>query len=116
MNLYISHGSHLHSVVLKHRGEQGSIRVKTRTVDSTVHELKLSKVDLIKIDVEGAEVEVIEGAKSTLTRFNPIIVAEVFRFNFRKFVKLLSDLNYKVYLVNEALNDEQAYVIAKPKS
>jgi len=116
VDLYISSKSELHSVMLKDRAERGSVKVKTRTIDSIVHELKLSKVDLIKIDVEGAEVEVFEGAKNTLQRLTPIIVSEVFRFNFRKFIKLLSDLNYKVYLVNEALNDEQAYVIAKPKS
>ena len=98
IDIYISLGSHLHSVVLKHRGEQGSMGVRTRTVDSIVRKLGLRRVDLIKIDVEDIEVEVIGGATSTLQRFTPIIVAEVFRFNFRRFVKLLSDLYYNVYL------------------
>jgi len=84
-------------------------------IDSLVRELGLAKVDLIKIDVEGAEVEVVEGARDTLQRSTPV-VAEVFRFNIRRFVKLLYDLNYKIHPVKEALSDEQIYVIAKPKS
>lgn len=49
---------------------------ETKSVDSLVSELGLSRVDFIKIDVEGAELDVLEGARDTLMRFKPIVVME----------------------------------------
>lgn len=49
---------------------------ETKSVDSFVSELGLSRVDFIKIDVEGAELDVLEGAQNTLARFKPIVVME----------------------------------------
>ncbi|MEM8642492.1 MAG: FkbM family methyltransferase [Cyanobacteria bacterium P01_G01_bin.54] len=36
------------------------------TIDDVIREYKLEKIDLLKIDVEGLEMEVLEGAESTL--------------------------------------------------
>lgn len=46
--------------------------VPLRTVDS----LPLARLDLVKIDVEGMEREVLDGASQTLARFKPAICAE----------------------------------------
>ena len=53
------------------------IRVRTSTLDKYC--LSHSKPTFIKIDVEGAERYVIEGAKEQLLRLNPVIVMEVWR-------------------------------------
>jgi hypothetical protein len=53
--------------------EAGVIAVKTRTLDSFLEELGQDRVDMIKVDVEGAELEVIRGARETL-RKNPDVV------------------------------------------
>jgi FkbM family methyltransferase len=50
--------------------------VRGRTIDDVVRELNLSRVDAIKIDVEGAEVYVLRGAVNTLKRFHPKVVIE----------------------------------------
>jgi FkbM family methyltransferase len=47
--------------------------VETRTLDSVVAEQKLSRVDMLKIDVQELEIEVIRGAERTL-RDNPHLV------------------------------------------
>jgi len=41
------------------------------TIDQIVHELHLPRVDFIKMDIEGAEKQALEGARETLNRFHP---------------------------------------------
>jgi len=50
--------------------------VRLVTLDSLVKELGLTRLDFIKIDVDGYEAKVFAGAKETLTRFRPIIFFE----------------------------------------
>ena len=59
---------------LKQDSEFGSTIVTT--LDSFVRENKLTRCDLIKIDVEGFEVSVFAGMKETIERFNPKIIFE----------------------------------------
>jgi hypothetical protein len=47
------------------------------TVDSVVHNTPIGRVDAIKIDVDGAEVDVLRGASRTLERFHPHLFVEV---------------------------------------
>ncbi|HYL77455.1 MAG TPA: FkbM family methyltransferase [Bryobacteraceae bacterium] len=58
-------------------GAPKSYTVPCRPIDDVVRQLKLTRVDAIKIDVEGAEVGVLRGAMNTLRRFHPKVVVEV---------------------------------------
>lgn len=49
-----------------------------RTLDSYVAQNNLDRLDLIKIDVEGAELLVLQGGQQTLDRFHPVIHFECF--------------------------------------
>ena len=51
------------------RGSLPSYEVRGRLIDDVVQELGLTRVDVMKIDVEGAEFLVLNGAKNTLRRF-----------------------------------------------
>lgn len=66
--------SHLHSASTV--GSKGDVEVEVTTIDSEILP-HLQRLDLIKLDVEGAECDVIEGAKETLRRFHPKLVIEV---------------------------------------
>ena len=50
------------------------LNIKVDTLDNQLFES--SRVDLIKIDVEGAELNVLRGGFNTITKFNPVIVFE----------------------------------------
>jgi len=57
------------SVVLD-RGGQGP-KVPLTTIDKLVAELRLTKVDFVKMDIEGSEMQALEGAVETVRRFHP---------------------------------------------
>jgi len=66
--------------------------VRGRPIDDVVRELNLTRVDAIKIDVEGAEVFVLRGALDTLKRFHPKIVVEVVPSQLGSFQTTADDL------------------------
>jgi len=51
--------------------------VAVETLDRLSRELRLARCDLIKCDVEGWEVQVLEGGRGVLERFRPILLVEV---------------------------------------
>lgn len=58
-------------------GVTGSEAVSTRTLDSLVDVLHLKTLKLVKIDVEGAESMVLEGAGATLQQLRPFVVVDL---------------------------------------
>jgi FkbM family methyltransferase len=59
----------------------GAIEVSVRTLDSLCGPDKLPYPDLIKIDVEGAEAELLEGAAATLAASRPLLIIELHNTN-----------------------------------
>src|SRR5262249_54216355 len=49
---------------------------ETKSVDQLVRELNIPRVDFMKIDVEGAELDVLAGAVETITKFRPKVIME----------------------------------------
>jgi len=58
--------------------------------------LRLGRVDVIKIDAEGAGVEVLEGALEVLRRFRPKLLIEVRRSTYPRVMRILGGLGYVV--------------------
>jgi FkbM family methyltransferase len=58
-------------------GPPTATSVRARPLDAIVKEAKLDRVDVIKIDVEGAEFEVLKGSAQTLADFHPVLIVEL---------------------------------------
>jgi FkbM family methyltransferase len=59
------------SVVMKWGSLHPQVMVPLTTIDKIAAELNLPRVDFIKMDVEGAEVPALRGARDTIKRFKP---------------------------------------------
>jgi FkbM family methyltransferase len=74
---HTDHGGHNHVVLdtsdLKLRPSQQLVEVPKRTLDS----YNFEDVDAIKIDVEGSELLVVQGAKDTIDRCRPSVQVEI---------------------------------------
>jgi len=80
------------------------IKIKATTLDRYCFSHSLPT--FLKIDVEGAEGEVIEGGMETLEKINPVIAMEVWRKPFNnkshlKAIEILYRLGYKSYKINQ---------------
>ncbi len=68
--LHVSNTGDSHSMVVpQNAGREETIEVTT--LDALLAELKLSRVDFIKMDIEGAERKALRGAGRTLQRWKP---------------------------------------------
>jgi FkbM family methyltransferase len=54
-----------------------SIEIDVTTVDRVVERFGLGRVDLLRVDVEGHEWDLFDGAERTLGRFRPPVVCEI---------------------------------------
>lgn len=60
--------------------EEGSVfleKISLNTLDDEMAKLGNPKIDAIKIDVEGAELFALEGAKKTIEKYRPILFIEI---------------------------------------
>lgn len=80
------------------------ISCKLRRMDDVVQEQKITKLDIIKCDVEGSELSILQGGLVTLEKLKPIIYIELyepwckkFDYNTSDVMSLLFGLGYKCY-------------------
>ena len=106
--LYIGEKAGHHS--LKRNQGGGYITVDVTTLDALVAKLSLDRVDYIKIDVEGAEMDVLKGGTNVLCKFRPKLLIETQSLDELK--NYLSKFNYKVKIVAKgSLGGSYAYCI-----
>ena len=63
-------------------------------IDTLISEYDISRLDIIKIDTEGCETKILEGAKNTLDKFSPLIYAEVHYHH--DLLKVVADQGYTI--------------------
>jgi len=80
-----------------HLGVEGGIIVKTVSLDELVDKKEIPDPDYIKIDVEGAELSVLSGARRLVERKHPVLFVSTHGQNeYEGVVKLLGSFGYKL--------------------
>jgi len=83
------------------------IKVKTKTLDSYVEKNNIKRIDFIKLDIEGAEKIMLEGAQKTLTTIKPkIMMIEICKENLKPYqetgetvINFLNQFHYQPYIL-----------------
>lgn len=74
----------------------------TTTIDNILKRYETKNVELIKIDVQGAELAVLKGAENTLTKFKPNIIFEAWDINsLNKISNFLTQMNYVITKIDK---------------
>lgn len=100
----------LGSLYRKDNQEQPIQYIELTTIDIWVNQQPdIHKIDLIKIDIEGAELACLQGAKETLKKFKPKIIIEIQDFSAERagykatdIIDLLSELGYVFFRIETA--------------
>jgi FkbM family methyltransferase len=92
--------SSLNANTAQEKGFAGnSVKVHTVKIDNEL--INLDRVDYIKVDVEGMEEKVLKGSSEVISKFKPTIAIEIWKERNDRLLKIIRDLNYTVYKLNE---------------
>ena len=85
------------SIVRDYGGERTQ-SVSTTTLTTIAERLGISRLDLIKMDIEGAELPALIGGAELLRRYRPILVMESTPPQFAELAEFLTAYDYKPYM------------------
>jgi FkbM family methyltransferase len=82
-----------HGSIVRHQSGIRQYSVSVKTLDG----FEFKEVDLIKIDVEGMELQVLEGSMQTLMKWRPVVLFENKRSRYnKKLVDFFNEINYNI--------------------
>ncbi|WP_237561774.1 FkbM family methyltransferase [Flagellimonas algicola] len=85
-----------HNIGTKKNLPSKKVRVKTLRMDD--YASNIESIDLMKIDTEGAEVEILKGGLDTIKKYQPIIICEtLFNKNEAEIEAVLGALGYEFF-------------------
>lgn len=74
----------------------------TIAIDDIIKENKIKKIDFIKLDIEGSEIDALIGAKETIKKFKPKLAIAIYHksYDYIKIPSLIKEINpnYKLYI------------------
>lgn len=100
-------------------------RVDVSTLDQFVKTTLIQKIDLIKVDIQGGEIDFLHGAERTLRSLRPDLVVEISASdlaatgrNPKDLISMIEELGYRIYEIrkNGRLgNETKSYDRREPK-
>ena len=95
-------------------------KIRTQKIDTIIKDEKLNDYSLlIKLDIEGHELQALEGAKNTIEKYKPIIIIElstyIFNKNDKAFDRLkffLTEFDYSIYNTKKKLTSLEDIIIS----
>jgi FkbM family methyltransferase len=103
----------------KLRADFEDTRCETTTIDQIVVELGVVRLDMIKMDIEGAELNALQGAAKSIRKFRPKLAISLYH-NVQDFVtvpQFLASLGvpYKYYLEHHTIYENETVLFAIPQ-
>jgi FkbM family methyltransferase len=117
--IYDTDASHTYSVTVNKNLNpeiDGALiaEIDVNTLDNIITEEKITKIDLIKIDVETHEPEVLEGFVNHIRLFKPTILIEILNNEVgEKVEKIITGLDYLYFNIDETKGIKQIDKITK---
>lgn len=97
-------------------GAGGGARARTRTIDDLVEQEGLTRLDLVKLDIEGAEPHALRGARRTLRELRPDLAVCLYHdpMHFIELPAFLDDLDvgYRMHLGHAAAGTPETVLFA----
>ena len=101
-----------------------TIKKNAITIDKFVEENNIEKIDYIKMDVEGAEKNILEGAIKTIKKFKPSLAIAIYHggklfmedfYNIPIFIKNIINEDYEYYIRTFSPWGGETILFCKPK-
>jgi FkbM family methyltransferase len=91
--------------------KRNNIFILGTSLDNIIYNFK-NKISIIKIDVEGFEVNVLNGARQLILKHRPIIIVEIYeKINLKSVINFFEEINYKRYKkIYSDMYDNEDYV------
>ena len=94
-------------------------KVKTLSIDDLVEKNGLSRVDFIKMDIEGAELEALSGAQESLRKFKPNLAISIYHSleDFSGIAPWINKLHlgYNFHIRHFTIHQEETVLFASTK-
>ena len=101
-----------------------AVKMKSTTIDKFVEENNIEKIDYIKMDVEGAERNILEGSIKTIKKFKPFLAIAIYHggklfmedfYNIPIFIKNVINEDYEYYIRTFHPAGLETILFCKPK-
>ena len=101
-----------------------AVKMKSTTIDKFVEENNIEKIDYIKMDVEGAEKNILEGSIKTIKKFKPSLAIAIYHggklfmedfYNIPIFIKNIINEDYEYYIRTFHPAGLETILFCKPK-
>ncbi len=101
-------------------GDGKGVEVETQTIDDLVSANSVQRVDVIKMDIEGAEPEALIGAEKTIRKHRPQLAISLYHdlSHFASIPNWVAGLNlgYRFYLDHFTIHSEETVLFARSDS